>query len=194
MAFIINLFLCFVFLGVLLSGLFLLKNKGDRSANRILSIYTFLFSFELLNNALRWSGEINNAAFVHLNLAHFPLWAIYGPLLSMYTRRVIKVKGLQWTDIFFLFPTVAITATVFPFYGKDTVEKLEIVNNGSAFDHIPWPSYGIWLVILLMFFYAFLLTSVFRGTKVSVSGKIIGLSGLSAPISDSLFSLHSISF
>jgi len=156
MDFIIILFLCFVFLGLVLSLLFLLKKKGDRFANRILAIYTFLFAFELLNNALRWSGEINTTTFIHLNLAHFPLWTIYGPLLYIYVRRVVKGKGLQFIDLLFLIPTVIISMTLFPFYKLNTAEKLELVTNGSAFEHIPWPSYGIWLVILLMFSYAFL--------------------------------------
>lgn len=155
MDFVIILFLCFVFLGVLLSVLFLLKKKGDRFANGILALYTFLFAFELLNNALRWSGDIKSAAFVHINLAHFPLWTIYGPLVFIYVRRVVKGKRLQWSDLLFLVPPVVTFAILFPFYKFNTSEKLEIVTNGNAFNHISWPSYGIWLVILFMFFYAF---------------------------------------
>lgn len=155
MDFIIVLFLFFVFLGVVLSVLFLLKKKGDCFANRILALYTFLFAFELLNNALRWSGEINSPAFVHLNLVHFPLWTIYGPLLYIYVRRVVKGKGFQLTDLFFLLPTLIMVAILSPFYKLGTAEKLDIVNNSNAFDHIPWPNYGIWLVIVLLFFYAF---------------------------------------
>ncbi|MEL6919154.1 MAG: hypothetical protein AAFO99_15670, partial [Bacteroidota bacterium] len=55
---IIFLFLFFSFLGVLLSLLFFFKKKGDRFANILLAIYTFLFATELLNNSLRWSGLI----------------------------------------------------------------------------------------------------------------------------------------
>ena len=156
MDFIIILFLFFVFLGVLLSFLFLFKGKGDFFANSSLALYTFLFATELLNNVLRWSGQINKVTFVHLNLAHFPLWTIYGPLMYIYVRRVVKGKGLQTTDLFFLIPTIIIAAILFPFYRMGTVEKLEVVNNGSPFEHVSWPSYGIWIVIILMFFYAFL--------------------------------------
>ena len=78
MEFIIGLFLAFVVFGLLLSIVFLNKKKGDRYANRLLALYTFLFAFELLNNVLRWSGALRTETFVHFNLVHFPLWAIYG--------------------------------------------------------------------------------------------------------------------
>ncbi len=167
MDFIILLFLCFVFLGLCLSILFLLKKKGDRFANRILAVYTFLFATELLNNALRWSGAIKETSFVHFNLAHFPLWTVYGPLLFIYVRRVVTTKGLQWKDLLFLIPTISIIATLAPFYVMGTEQKLAVVNQGLEFSYIPWPSYGIWMVIALLFFYAiFTYFSFWRNKKV----------------------------
>ncbi len=167
MDFIILLFLCFVFLGVVLSVLFLLKKKGDRFANTILSLYTFLFSTELLNNALRWSGAIKESTFVHFNLAHFPLWTVYGPLLYIYIRRVVTGKGLQWKDLLFLIPTITIIAVLFPFYKLGTTDKLQVIQQGAEFQFIPWPWYGIWLVIAVLFFYAFFTYfSFWRNKKV----------------------------
>ena len=162
MDFIIILFICFTFLGVVLSILFLLKKNGDQFANRLLALYTFLFSSELLNNALRWSGEIKNATFVHFNLAHFPLWTIYGPLVFIYVRRVITGKKWMLYDLLFLIPTLIIITTLFPFYRKSTEEKVAILAKGNTFEYVPWPSYGIWLVIALMAFYAFFTYFSFR--------------------------------
>ncbi len=155
MDFIILLFLCFVFLGGVLSLLFLLKKKGDRMANALLALYTFLFSTELLNNALRWSGAIKTERFIHFNLVHFPLWTIYGPLLYIYVRRVVTLKGFHWKDLFFLMPTFLIVGTLFPFYKMNATQKLPIVLEGKEFQFVPWPWYGIWLVVALLFFYAF---------------------------------------
>ena len=156
MDFVILLFLCFTFLGVVLAILFLLKRTGDRFANRLLALYGFLFATELLNNVLRWSGEIGNPAFVHLHLAHFPLWTMYGPLVFLYVRRVVTRVKWKVYDILFLIPTWVIVAILFPFYSKSTAEKVEILANGNAFDYVAWPGYGIWFVIALMTFYAFL--------------------------------------
>jgi AraC-like DNA-binding protein len=165
MDFIIGLFLAFVVFGVLLSLIFLNKKKGDKYANRLLALYTFLFAFELLNNVLRWSGALRTETFVHFNLVHFPLWAIYGPLVYLYVRRVTKKISFRTTDILFLLPVLAIAGTISPFYILNTTKKLELVNAGAEFSHIPWPSYGIWLVILLMFFYSFLSYFSFRKNR-----------------------------
>ncbi|MEX0289420.1 MAG: hypothetical protein AB3N14_09945, partial [Flavobacteriaceae bacterium] len=77
-------------------------------ANIILAAYTLLFSFELLNNCLRWSGELYTASFVHINLTHFPLWVIYGPLVFIYVRRVIKNDSFRTSDLLFLVPPLII--------------------------------------------------------------------------------------
>tara|TARA_R110002167_G_scaffold36675_17_gene115790 strand:- start:564 stop:1319 length:756 start_codon:yes stop_codon:yes gene_type:complete len=47
----------------------------------------------------------------------------------------------------------------------DTAQKMEVVNHGSAFEHIIWPWYGIWVVIALMFFYAWYTYARFWGHK-----------------------------
>ena len=175
MDFIIGLFLAFVVLGVMLSLIFLNKKKGGKFANRLLAIYTFLFAFELLNNVLRWSGALRTEIFVHFNLVHFPLWAIYGPLVYMYVRKVTEKIGFKYSDILFLVPLMLIAGTISPFYFLNTSEKLEIINAGAEFNHIPWPSYGIWLVILLMFSYAFLSYFSFRKNRQSGYREIIWL-------------------
>lgn len=150
---IIFLFLFFSFLGVLLSLLFFFKKKGDRFANILLAIYTFLFATELLNNSLRWSGLIKTEKFVHLNLIHFPLWLVYGPLVFIYVRRVISKTAFKITDILFLVPPLVLMGLLFPFYTLSTMNKLNVVNNEKTFDYILLPSYGIWIIIAFMFFY-----------------------------------------
>ncbi|QCX00709.1 AraC family transcriptional regulator [Aggregatimonas sangjinii] len=156
MNWVIVLFLFFVFLGVLLSILFLLKRKGNKFANRILALYTFLFAFEMLNNCLRWSQWLYTREFIHLDLTHFPLWTIYGPLLFIYVRNVLKGTHFRITDLLFLIPPFGIIALVSPFYLLDTTTKVEVVTAGRTWDYAIFPSYAIWLVIALMFFYALL--------------------------------------
>ncbi len=155
MDFIITLFFFFVFLGVLLSVLFAVKKKGDRFANAILSIYTLLFAFELLNNCLRWSGSLYTERFIHIDLTHFPLWMVYGPLVFIYVRRVLLGVGFKVSDLLFLVPPLIIVVLLSPFYLLDAKNKLQVVNEGRTFEYAAFPSYAIWIVILVMFFYAF---------------------------------------
>lgn len=155
MSLIIILFLFFVFIGVLLSILFLTKKKGNRFANIILAIYTFLFAFEMLNNCLRWSGWLYTETFIHIDLTHFPLWLIYGPLVFIYVRTILKNSRFKLSDTLFLVPPAIIIALLSPFYMNTAGNKLQIVTEGHTWQYATFPSYAIWLVIGLMFFYAF---------------------------------------
>jgi len=163
--FIIILFLCFVFLGVLLSVLFLLKKQGSRFANRILALYTFLFAFEMLNNCLRWSGQLYTEEFIHIDLTHFPLWVVYGPLLFVYVRYVLTKNKFKFPDLLFAIPPLAIIALLAPFYLLNTTSKLSVVSSGQTWNYATFPGYAIWIVIFLMFFYAFYTYFIFGRHK-----------------------------
>ncbi|WP_273566379.1 AraC family transcriptional regulator [Maribacter halichondriae] len=123
-------------------------------ANILLGIYTFLFAFELLNNSLRWSGDIYAASFVHLNLAHFPLWTVYGAIVFIYTRKVIDHTGFIWRDLLFLVPPTTTVSMLYPFYALSSQEKVKVVLEGRTYDYAYFPNSAIWIVIAIMFFYA----------------------------------------
>lgn len=159
------LFLFFSFLGVVLSLLFLIKPKGDRLANSLLALYTFLFSFELLNHCLRWSKALYTSHFIHLDLTHFPLWVLYGPLVYLYCRRVLANIAFKITDLLFLLPPLGMGILLAPFYVLGTEEKLAVVTEGRTWAYAHFPSYAIWLVIALMFFYALLTYFSFANGK-----------------------------
>lgn len=152
---VVLLFLFFSFLGVLLAILLFFKRKGNRYANIILGIYTFLFSFELLNNCLRWSGKLYTKEYIHIDLTHFPLWVIYGPLVFVYVRQLLGQKGFIKKDILFLVPPIAIVALLSPYYFLGVEKKLQVVREGQTWAYANFPSFAIWVVIALMFFYAF---------------------------------------
>lgn len=162
---IILLFLFFAFLGFLLSLLFFLKRRGDAWANRVLGFYAFLFSFELINNSLRWSGALDTPLFVHLNLTHFPGWLIYGPLVYIYVRRIATGVKYRLSDGLFLIPPLVIIRLLWPFYRLGTDTKLEVVRAGRTFEHATFPPYAIWIVIAFMFGYAFLTYFNFRSNR-----------------------------
>ena len=154
MNWVIVLFLSFTFLGFLLSVLFLIKKKGNKQSNLLLAIYTFLNSFELLNNCLRWSGELTSPTFVHLTLTQFPIWLINGPLVFLYVRNAITGSRVNWKDLVFAIPPLIIIFMLSPFYFLSTEVKIDAVLTNQMWEMIYWPEYAIWLVIGIMFFYA----------------------------------------
>lgn len=165
MSFVILLFHFFAFLGVLLFILFFLKQKGDSWANRLLGVYTLLFSVELLNNTLRWSGAIEQPIFVHINLTHFPLWLIYGPLVYLYVRRVVTGVRFRIYDLLFLIPPLVIIYLLFPFYRLNTMHKVEVVKSGRTFEFAIFPPYAIWMSFSSCLVTLFLLISLFMRTR-----------------------------
>ena len=156
MAWYILLFLFFTALGLGIGILFFFKTKGNRFANTLLGIYTLLFSYELLNNCLKWSGYLNDEAFVHLTFTQFPLWMVYGPLLYIYVRNVTQNRRFQKTDLLFLIPVIAIIILNSPFYFLDTTTKLEVIETGQFGNHTWLPAFSIDAVILIMAFYGVL--------------------------------------
>ncbi len=154
MSWVIILFFFFTIFGIALSIRFLFKEKADRFANVLLGVYTFLFAFELLNNCLRWSGIIYKTGFINLNFTHFPLWTVYGALVYIYVRRVVDKTGFKWADILFLIPPGITVALLFPYYSLSNESKLKALENGNTYDYVYFPDYGIWVVIVIMFFYA----------------------------------------
>ncbi len=165
MAWHIVLFLCFSVIGVLLAFLFFSKRKGNRFANRLLGIYTLLFSFELTYNCLMWSGYLVKYEFVHFNFAQFPLWLCYGALVYIFVRAVLKNETFKWMDLFFLIPLVAIITLNFPFYSLSASSKLDVILNGTFAEYTWMPQGSIWAVILIMFFYGFLTYDRFGPSK-----------------------------
>ena len=154
MNWVLILFYSFTFLGFFLSFLFLLKKKGNRQANLLLSVYTFLNSFELLNNCLRWSGELSTPTFVHLTLTQFPIWLINGPLVYLYVRKVVTGRSIYWKDAIFIIPPLIIVLLLSPFYFLSTTDKLEALETNRLWEIIYWPEYSIWVVIVIMYAYA----------------------------------------
>lgn len=136
-------------------------------ANALLGTYTILFSFELLYNCLKWSGYLLQPGFAHLNFVHCPLWLIYGPLVYIYVRRVVKKSGFQPVDLWFIPPVLGIIFLTFPFYGMPASEKIAVLQEGSFYENAYMPYNGIWLVIFIMFFYAWLTLKNFGPTKMS---------------------------
>lgn len=165
MAWHIILFLFFVVIGTGIGLLFFFKKKGSQFANTILGVYTLLFSFELFYNCLKWSGYLGEIEFVHFTLTHFPLWLIYGPLVFIFVRAVLKNVKFKKSDSLFLIPVILIITLNAPFYFLKASAKKEILLAGTFNDYSWMPNWTIWAVILLMFFYGLLTYYQFGSRK-----------------------------
>ena len=147
----ILLFFFFSFLGVVLSILFIFKKSGNQFSNRILSIYTLLFSYEIAYNSLYWTGKLNAIEYVHFNKTHYLLWLLYGPLVYIYIRSILKNIGFKISDVLFLIPVSIMFFSVSKFYFLDAETKLEVLNSTRISDYILLPNYVIWVILSYMF-------------------------------------------
>ena len=159
----IIIFLFFAFLGVLLSVFFWIKKTGDTFANRLLSIYTLLFSYEITYNCLQWSEVIYTPKFVHFHLTQFMLWLVYGPIVFIYVRRLVEKVTFKKSDALLFLPALLLFALFVPYYSLNGAEKLNAIMNNKVFQYAIFPNYGIWIVIVFMFFYGIYTYSKFKG-------------------------------
>ena len=151
----IIIFLFFAFLGVLLSILFWFKKTGDLFANRLLSIYTLLFSYEITYNCLQWSEIIYTTKYVHFHMTQFMLWLVYGPIVFIYVRRLTENVKFKKSDLLLFLPALLLFALFIPYYFLNATDKLDAIMNNQVFHYALFPNYGIWVIIGGMFFYGF---------------------------------------
>ncbi|MCB0485051.1 MAG: helix-turn-helix transcriptional regulator [Flavobacteriaceae bacterium] len=125
--------------------------KSDSSFNnRILAIYTLLFSFEMFHGCLKWFGAFSSRYFVHFAETNALTWLSFGPLVFLYVRKAITNHKLKVVDILLFTPTFLVFLLYLPFYFKNTNVKIDIIANHRVYDVVLLPSYGIWLIILIM--------------------------------------------
>lgn len=161
----ILVFSFFGFLGILLSVLFFIKKSNNKTANRLLGVYTFLVSFHMIFKCLYWSGSLETSTFIHLNLVPFLLWVSYGPILFFYLRSILSVNKLVKTDLLFLIPPIILLVLLGPFLFLGTEAKVEVVTNEQVRDFVFFPSYITWVVLALMYFYVFLIYNRFANHR-----------------------------
>ena len=123
------LFLFFAFQGITLSVTFLLKKKGNKYANILLSVYLALFSYEIFYNFLYWSGELFTINFIDLVHTNYIPWLLYGPLFYLYTSKVIRGKRIRYYDFIHIVPLLLMLFNYSPFYLASTARKYEIITN-----------------------------------------------------------------
>ncbi len=128
-------FLFFAFLGALLGVLFLMRSRGDRTANRLLGIYLMLFGFNLGFNTLFWSKLLYTEKFIHFFGLNAVPWLCYGPLFYLYLQRILKKKVLGLKDLLHFIPLFIYLFSKLPFYILNASEKLGSLEDRSYIDY-----------------------------------------------------------
>lgn len=153
-----TIFLFFAFLALMLALLFFIRKKGDRVANRILGMYLLLFSYNIVYNVLYWTKELYNESFLYLVSTNKLVWLLYGPLLYLYVKRIVKKKGFSFLDLIHFIPFLFFTINIAPFLLLSKELKINVLVNNLWSDHLLfYQGYGIEIIVSLMFGYATLI-------------------------------------
>ncbi len=154
-----TIFLFFAFLSFLLSLLFFFKKRGDKTANKILSVYLVLFAFNLVYNVLYWSELLYRPESIHLLGTLALVWVMYPPLMYVYVRRFTKRSSLGLKDLVHLIPAIAMTVSYSRFFILSAQEKLNVLITSQFSDYLYFGSYIHGFTIVVMLFYSVLIYS-----------------------------------
>ena len=158
-------FLIFSFFGLLMSGFFFIKKKGDNVANKLLGIYLLLFSYNIISNCFYWSELMYTKTYIHLFYTVYFPWISYGPLFYLYIRRVIKGKPIAYINILHFIPFLLLLIGRWPLYLLNASDKLSAVTDGSWSGFGYTPRYMSWIIVVQLFIYG--ITSVLLFKKNS---------------------------
>ena len=128
-------FLFFAFLGLIHGGFFLMRQKGDALANRLLGIYLFLFAFNLIFNSLFWSKLLYTEDYIHFFGFSAVPWLCYGPLFFMYQKRVMTRRTIKVTELLHFIPVLIYLFAKSPFFVMGAQAKLASLADGSFRDY-----------------------------------------------------------
>lgn len=161
----ILIFTFFSFVGILLSILFALKKSNNKHANYLLATYTFLVSLHMVVKCMYWSGLLDGGIFVHINFIPYVLWMCYGPILYFYVRALLKGKKYVKEDLLFVIPPAIVYSLFAGFIHLSAADKIKAIQENTVGDYISFPSYGIWVMLGIMFFYGVLIYQKFKSHR-----------------------------
>ncbi len=124
-----SIFLVASIQGLFLSVLLLLHKKGNRTANRLLGIYIFLFSLMIAYFVAYWSGysRVN----VHVNEITDSFMFLYGPLLYAYLF-VLEKRKLPAKFYLHFIPFALQLLLFIPFFIQDAPTKRILLHSAYS--------------------------------------------------------------
>ncbi len=109
--------------GLFLAGFFLVRRRGDRVANRLLSLLIGLISIHLAELTLGNTSLIQKAPY--LDATTFPLIFLIGPVYFFYVRRLLEPgAGWRWIDLLHALPAAYVAWANMPWYLTPAEQKL----------------------------------------------------------------------
>lgn len=126
----INLLLKFGGLQALLLVVFLVRKKANNKANKILVLLVFLLGFSCV------VYSFNNLDF-YIQFPHFIRidWGIpllFGPLIYLYTKRLLNKEKSQEKDSLHFLPYFINVVVLIPFFIKPSEKKIQILDYFTA--------------------------------------------------------------
>lgn len=162
-----TLFLFFAFQAFLMAFFFLVRKKGDKIANYLFACYLILFGYNIFYNVLYWSQQLFSSTYIHVIATNLIPWSLYGPVLYLYIRRLVKKISFKPGDILHIIPSAYFIVNHSAFYFLSTKEKWQILKFGNIEDHVLLKNtYDIHVIIASMVFYFLLILTTLR-TEIS---------------------------
>lgn len=141
-----TLFLVVAVHGIILAGLFYFRSTGRIKPNRLLGVFLFLFSVNLVSYVLYWTRY--NIEFPHFVGIAGAFHFIYGPLILFYALSIVY-PGRKWKawDLAHAVPLVAFLIWNSSFYLQTSAQKVEIITAG----YLNGPAAGLptWVLIIV---------------------------------------------
>ncbi|MGH1362718.1 MAG: helix-turn-helix domain-containing protein [Calditrichia bacterium] len=113
--------------GILLSAVLFVHKRGNRTANIILGILIFVFSFRIVEVIAIWSKYI--IEFPQLFSVTAPFKYLYGPLLFFYALALTEKLNFKTRDVFHFIPFVAHTWIFLPLFMAPYAFKVDLLTN-----------------------------------------------------------------
>jgi len=127
------------FQGVFLSIVLFFIKKGNRNANKYLSLYILAFSFVTFSDFLNDSRLIFQLP--HFYLVFDPLIFSLAPLIYFYLKNLMKHEGgRKYKLLFHLVPSIILYIMFLPIYLSNSTEKIILINEDiySTDESINW--------------------------------------------------------
>lgn len=174
------LFLFCAGLSLFLSILFFIRPKGDKVANRILSLYLLLFAINLCYNITYWTGLVFQEPYVHFYGFLAMIWVSYPPLMFIYVRRVVARKKLVRKDLIHIFVLFMVVLLYSRLYLLDSESKLEVLSNGTHWKYIYFAKFiksGISVILIFYLVWAFYLVRRTEGLPNNIRNWLFWIIG-----------------
>jgi AraC-like DNA-binding protein len=152
-------FLNFSFLGLLIALFFLFRRSAQRKANRIMAVYTLLFSICMVEYVLYWTRYLFYYPFMADISGGFPL--LWGPLLYFYFKVVYEDYRFAAKDLLHLLPFALYVGYKMPYYVAEGAAKFQPLQaipfykgHGLLWLLMPWLRIGhktIYAVAMLVY-------------------------------------------